>query len=318
LFIQAQSDFKERQAINAILAHVFQKELIGVERVPEGVSTRVYRVLFPHETFYLRILPEEQASFAPEIFVLSQLRQKQVKVPEVLYFEHRHEILQRSIMLTTEVKGQSISQSRFLTRTELEQITEEAGRDLAIINALPVEGFGWVKREQAEVISLRAECPDQRGFALEFWEADLAYLAQHVLSATERTRLAAILVQYDEGLDDTQAYLAHGDFDTTHIFQDQGQYTGIIDFGEIRGANRYYDLAHFHVRDGEALPLPLLPALIRGYKQITHLPTEADQHMRFMSLLINVRTLARALQKRPSDHYTQHQLVVLREDLAVF
>lgn len=45
-----------------------------------------------------------------------------------------------------------------------------------------------------------------------------------------------------------QGYLAHGDFDTTHIYQDNGRYTGIIDFGEIRGADRWYDLGYFHMR----------------------------------------------------------------------
>ena len=36
-----------------------------------------------------------------------------------------------------------------------------------------------------------------------------------------------------------QAYLAHGDFDATHIWlDDQGRYAGIIDFGEMRGAGR--------------------------------------------------------------------------------
>jgi hypothetical protein len=32
--------------------------------------------------------------------------------------------------------------------------------------------------------------------------------------------------------------------------------------------------------------------------------------------LINVRALARRLQKRPANRYTQHLLEVLREDLA--
>lgn len=33
------------------------------------------------------------------------LRAKQVKVPDVLYFEHLNEELGRSIMLTSEIKG---------------------------------------------------------------------------------------------------------------------------------------------------------------------------------------------------------------------
>ncbi len=221
-------------------------------------------------------------------------------------------------MVVAEIKGKPVSQSASLSQSRLESITEEAGQDLAAIHTLLVEGFGWVKRDQAEVVSLQAEWPDQRGFALEFWEADLAYLAQQGLSSLEIARLADIITRYDLWLDEPQSFLAHGDLDTTHIFQDEGRYTGIIDFGEIRGASHWYDLGHFHLRDGEALPFLLLPALIRGYEQITPLPTDAEQRIRFMSLLINVRALARALQKRPADRYTQHQLGVLHKDLANF
>jgi len=110
--------------------------------------------------------------------------------------------------------------------------------------------------------------------------------------------------------------LAHGDFDASHIYQEDGKYTGIIDFGEIRGASHWYDLGHFHVRDGEALSYRGLPGLIRGYEESISLPPDYEQHIRFTSILINVRALARSLQKRPANRYTQHQLQVLREDLA--
>src|ERR1700692_3992880 len=81
------------QLIESILKAVFPTKPTRLERVPEGVSTYVYRIVFPRETFYLRILPEENASFAPEVLVHRQLRQIQVKVPEVLHFEHCNELL---------------------------------------------------------------------------------------------------------------------------------------------------------------------------------------------------------------------------------
>ena len=96
-----------------------------------------------------------------------------------------------------------------------------------------------------------------------------------------------------------------------------GRYTGIIDFGEIRGADRRYDLGHFHMRDGELLPFELLPALVCGYRETVSLPLDYEQHIRFTGLLINVRTLARSLQKRPPGCHTKHQLAVLREDVVM-
>ena len=55
---------------------------------------------------------------------------------------------------------------------------------------------------------------------------------------------------------------------------------------------------------------------MRGYGAIAPLPLDYEQRIRFTSVLINVRALARSLQKRPADRYTQHQLEVLRKDLA--
>jgi aminoglycoside phosphotransferase (APT) family kinase protein len=305
----------EAQHINEVLKEIFPGDPARVERVTEGNSTDVYRITFPHETFYLRVLPEEGDSFAPEVTVHTQLRHMQIKVPEVIHFEHYNELLQRSVMVTAEIKGRSLSQSPRLSQEELEQILREAGGDLARMNDVLVEGFGWVRRDSSETRRLRAEWPTHRAFALECWEADLAYLAEQVLQRSEVALLERVLSRYDSWLDTKQGYLAHGDFDTTHIYQDNGRYTGIIDFGEIRGADRWYDLGHFHMCDGELFPFQFLPALVYGYGEMVSLPLAYEQHIRFAGLLITVRTLARSLQKRPANRHTRHQLEVLREDL---
>jgi aminoglycoside phosphotransferase (APT) family kinase protein len=303
------------QHIQEVLKRIFPQGPAKVERVKEGVSTYVYRLIFPHETFYLRVLPEEGASFSPEVTVHTQLRKMQVKVAEVIYFEHNNELLQRSVMVTTEIQGQSMSQSSTLSQEEMEGILREAGRDLACMNTVRVEGFGWVRRDSSETRHLRAEWPEYRTFALEYWEADLVYLAKHVLQHSEVALLERVFTRYNSWLDSEQGYLAHGDFDTTQIYQKNGRYTGIIDFGEIRGADRWYDLGHFHMRDGHLLPFQLLPALVYGYREQVSLPSAYERHIRYTGLLINVRALTHSLQKRPPNRSTQHQLDVLREDL---
>ncbi len=305
------------QHILEVVKRIFPQDPVRVEWVTEGVSTYVYRITFPHETFYLRVLPEEGASFSPEVTVHTQLRQMQIKVPEVIHFEHYNEMLQRSIMVTAEIKGQSISKSSTLSLEEMEEILREAGRDLACLNSVLVEDFGWVRRDSPETGHLRAEWPAHRAFTLEYWGADVAYLAEHVLQRSEVALLERVLSRHDSWLGSEQGYLAHGDFDTTQIYQENGHYTGIIDFGEIRGADRWYDLGHFHMRDGELLPFQLLPALVSGYREMVSLPLAYEQHIRFTGLLINVRTLARSLQKHPPGRHTKHQLEVLREDLVM-
>jgi hypothetical protein len=196
-----------------------------------------------------------------------------VKVPQVLHFEACYEPLQRSIMVVDEVPGQPVSASAQLGPPALHAILLEAGQDLAHLNEVPMEGFGWVIRhvppsapmapfasatattsDAEAIIRVCAPLPTYRAFVLGQWEADLTFLAATALSSQEVTLLERIVARYDAWLELEQSRLAHGDFDTTAIYQAQGRYTGIIDFGEICGSSRWYDLAHFQMRDGEYLP----------------------------------------------------------------
>jgi Ser/Thr protein kinase RdoA (MazF antagonist) len=305
------------ERIQTVVGRIFPSIPTHIERVTEGVSTYVYRITSHNEIFYLRILPEEGASFAPEAAVHARLRQMQVRAPEVIYVEPYNDLFQRSIMVTTEIPGRSIGQSQEVGGEALAEIVREVGRDLARINSLTVEGFGWVKRDTPATEVLQAEWPTYREFADEYWEADLAYLANHVLSAAEVAQLERVRASYDSWLDLEQGCLVHGDFDTSHIYQEHGRYSGIIDFGEIRGANRWYDLAQFYMRNREQLPRSLESALMYGYGEIVSLPTDYEQRIHFTGLLTNVRALARSLQKRPPNHFSRYQLKMLRENLAL-
>lgn len=59
--------------LDPLLMRVFPAGPTHVERVAEGVSTWVYRIRYRDSTFYLRVLPEAGASFAPEVAVHTAL-----------------------------------------------------------------------------------------------------------------------------------------------------------------------------------------------------------------------------------------------------
>jgi aminoglycoside phosphotransferase (APT) family kinase protein len=306
----------ERALLTPLLRRVFPSGVSQVARVAEGVSTRVYRVAAQEETFYLRILPEADASFGPEVVAHERVRQLGVRAPEVIAYEPRYQPLQRSIMIVREIPGLPLSQSTSLDPGALSAVMEAAGSDLARINSVGVDGFGWIRRD-AETPGLRAPLPTHRTFALDGWESDVAYLADTTaLLPADIILLEQARSRYDAWLDNAESRLAHGDFDTTAIYQRDGVYAGIIDFGELRGASRWYDLAHFHMRDGEYLTTTLLPPLMRGYAQVVGLPQDALPRVRFASLFINLHALSRSLRKRLPNRFTRHQVERLRADLA--
>src|SRR5216683_6034773 len=178
--------------IEALVAQVFPCTVHSrVERAEEGVSTYVYRLYRGNEVFYLRVLPEVNASFAPEVYVHEMLRAKDVKVPEVVYFEHYNEVVQRSVMVTTAIKGKHIGHYHV---NEVPRSTlVEAGRDLAVINSVPVRHFGWIKRDSSKVTALEAELPTYRAFVFEQLEEDLAFLGRLVLSTGEIKAIREII-----------------------------------------------------------------------------------------------------------------------------
>jgi hypothetical protein len=295
-----QSNTIDIRSIEALIARVFPRTIpLHLERVEEGVSTYVYKIYRGNEVFYLRILPEANESFAPEVRVHELLRTKNVKVPKVVYFEHYNESLQRSVMVTGEIKGKHIG--CYPANEIPRSILVEAGRDLAVINSISVQGFGWIKRDSSKVTALEAELPTYRAFIFEHLEEDLAFLGERVLNTGEIEAIREIIDCSDAWLDVEQAWLAHGDFDATHIYQEHGRYTGIIDFGEIRGGDPFYDLGHFQMYDGETLSTRMLPYLLKDYREVVQLPQDYEQRIHFSSLLIAIRTLARSMKKRSID-----------------
>jgi aminoglycoside phosphotransferase (APT) family kinase protein len=307
-------------AIRAVVHTVFGSQVpIAVEPVGDGISTVVYRLGRGQEIFYLRVLPDTGDSFASEAHVHTLLRRRGVHVPEVIYLEDCHALLQRSVMITAEIRGRHAG--HLPPGAAASTVVREAGRELAILNSIPVEGFGWIRRDSGAVSRLEAELPSNRAFLLGDLEPSLQSLTGTVLKAWEVSYIRDLLRLRSSWLDAGQGHLAHGDFDLTHIYQDDGRYTGIIDFGEIRGAGSYYDLGHFRLHDGESASYQALPSLLAGYGEVAPLPPGVEQRIAFLSLLIGIRLLARAVQglmRQPlSAHAKTHALASIQRDLVL-
>ena len=283
-----------------------------VERTAAGVSTPIYRVRRGGTTLYLRLAETAEDSLGPEVLVHRCLRARGVLVPEVVHFEPFHEALNRSVMITTEIPGTPLTEAP--RGIDLRPILIAAGRDLAQVAALEVAGFGWIRRDEPAATHLTAELPTLRDFVLTDLGVHLA-VARRFLTAQE-IRAVEIAIDRDTGwLDVAAGRLAHGDLDATHIYQRDGRYTGIIDFGEIRGADTLYDLGHVALHDGERLTTPLLPDLVAGFGGVIALPEDHAARIRRWSIIIGVRALARVAD-RPAERYRDHLVRAIRAALA--
>jgi aminoglycoside phosphotransferase (APT) family kinase protein len=289
----------DKAATDTLLHRVFGSFApVTYQRTPEGVSTQVYRIRRGSEVYYLRIAEEADENLEAEAELHRRLRSLGVKVADIVHVEPFNADIGRSTMITTEIPG--VSAAEVSEPAIAAAIVEQAGADLAMINRIPVDGFGFVRRRDRRW-PLQAEFPQYESFLASFlprpWPGPLAFLFDHAdltviedLIEHERTRLL------------TSAVLSHGDFDLTPIFCAGDRYTGLIDFGEIRGTEALFDLGHFHLHDQETNPAILLPALLRGYQRVQTLPTGHQEDIRRSAILLGLRQLCRWLG--PPRHYS--------------
>ena len=288
--------------LEALLRRAFgPTTTISYQRTPDGVSTQVYRLNRGAEVFYLRIAEEPQETLAVDAELLRQLRRLGVRVPDPVYLERLAPVITRSVLITTEMPGQPLAQAS--SPIAAASVARAAGRDLAILNQVAVEGFGWIRRDGPEW-PLTAELQAYSEFVTSYLPNDWPGALRSLFPATELDSIGRMITT------EKQRYLlhgqlSHGDFDVTPIFQQHGVYTGLIDFGEIRGTEPFFDLGHFYLHEGETLPVPLLDHLLQGYREVVRLPSDYMEQIRCSAILLGLRQLCRwisAEQRVPLDH----------------
>lgn len=278
-----------------IVDEKYLENINNIERVTKGRSTYEYRVATNSGTYYMRFLPEDM-SFAAEVLVHDTLRASGVRVPHVLGFEHKNENTGLSVMLVDEIPGISIEDGR--PQANLRDILREAGQQLACIHSISVDGFGWIDRSSYD--KLKGEKHSFEEYFIEFLNNDLEILCQYPFTDEERTRITELMLTAKQILNVQNPVLVHGDFDISHIFHSSGRYSGIIDFGEIRGSNRLFDLATFVGFYQDRL---MYSYLLEGYCETIHLTDEDLYAVELMALFIILRFLGKKVNANSREHW---------------
>jgi aminoglycoside phosphotransferase (APT) family kinase protein len=274
--------------VRAIVNRLFSDERhIPFERTSSGQSTQVYRLHSDHQQFFLRFGEDPNDTFAPEAWVHDRLETLGARVPHVVHVEDVANEIDRSIMLTTSIPGEALERDE--PRHKLDDgrwanVFRVAGRDLAQVNSISVDGFGFVQRERPWSGTLTAPRSTFDAWVLSTM-GDCATLEQHFtgyeLLALDEHRERVSLEQVMR-----HASLAHGDFDTSHIFASDDRYAGVIDFGEMRGADRWYDLADFLLRSGGRWESPSVTSVVRGYAEIYSLGRDDLEQIRSRAITL--------------------------------
>jgi aminoglycoside phosphotransferase (APT) family kinase protein len=229
--------------------------------------------------------------------LFERLSELGVMAPRPIHVEPFDVDIGRSVLVMTAVPGVPLSTCR--DPSEAKPVAVEAGRQLAILNTIVVDGFGWVVREPRPDRGLHAEHDTYAAF-VPFT------LPDGVLTDMAHQRLQT-LIDFEQHREMRVAHLAHGDFDTTPIFHSGQRFTGFIDFGELRGTEPSFDLGHFLLHDEESVPFPLFDDLLSGYSDVASPPSSDDIHR--SAVLLGARQLSRWLIR---GGITSHPIVAAR------
>ena len=288
--------------VRALVRRWFPDVPFTIERVDSGVSTPVYRVTFGDRDAFLRLGEEPGERRDAEVRVHELLHEAGVAVPRVLRWEREPPELDRSAALTSRLPGRPIKEFD-LIGDDLEPVMRAAGRDLARINAIPVRGYGWVDQVRGVDRHLVAEHPTRAAWIAEYLAATRTVIGSGLLDATARSCLTDAMTAWAAIPERPWSALAHGDVDERdHIFADATTYIGIIDFGEIRGADPLYDLGQALVNVDDAARHNRFVALVDGYREIAALPDDWRAEVRLQAIAIATRALAIQLGRPPNAY----------------
>ena len=247
---------------------------VELEPMKSGVSTYVYRVRHNNQLYYLRVLPED-ASFAAEAKAHEIMLEYGVNVPKPIYFEHKNILLSKSLMLTSNIPGHCIGKGD----TNNADILLNAGKQLALINNIRVDGFSWINRNNFN--ELTGEKHTFKEYYYNKLYADIDSLQNY---GFDTDNIKKIMDKAYPMLEIKDAFLVHGDFDHSHIFHYDGLYSGIIDFGEIRGSHYLYDLGHFKLHED----FDSFKHLAEGYNDVHKLAAEDYIKIDYLALFVGL------------------------------
>jgi len=297
--------------ILAVLHRWYPGDTFAVTPASGGVSTPVFRLEAHGQTHFIRLGEDPGDRRIGEITAHRHLRALGLPVPCVLNYEDDPPELDRSIALTSRIPGVPLLELSGAASTE--DIGALAGETLASINSIPVRGYGWVTGVMDDG-TLLAEHPDRAAWAAGYVHAADRIVAAGIFSSDLAAQLRSAIETWAHLPETAPAALAHGDFDSTHIYVDPetGKFTGIIDFGEIRGADRLYDLGHLLLHDGEAGRPRIWPHVLAGYSRVNPLPDDVIGRVRLQALAIGTRALEIQIA-RPVSRYREWLASRLRD-----
>lgn len=291
-FEQTSSTQEQEQNLIPNLPERYQEYFI--EPAIEGVSTNVYKMTLGNSTKYLRIKRHEEGISA-ELLAHNSMEEHGVLVPHIEFTSSGNKNTP-AYMIVSEIPGNSIKNNwGKITEKEKENILNKAGKDIARFQEVPVSGFGVIDQYTPDIQKLHGVLDSYHNFICIDFKTSISTIEEYSTISPEYIELLKkVYINFQQLLDipENQMVLAHGDLGLSHIYCEDGEYTGIIDFGDIAAASKFHDLAHIYLYGHDGFEY-----IKNGYSSVNDLPDNHMQHIEFEGLLIAIQKLYKRIDR---------------------
>lgn len=261
-------------------------------KIQAGYDSEVYFVNTPDGKRYIvKIKREGRISYAQEAWAMEQARSQGVPVADVLLLDSMEIDGQPTdVMVQSVVAGGPLQARRGeISQEQFADVLREAGKLLRKIHQTPVSGA--YRRNDDGTWSF----PDWKALMRSMIDGRREEMELSIQGGIPREHVEDILARserVDERVTSLSLVLNHGDFMPEHIYVgDDLKITGIIDFGDCKGAVAIHDFA-FITLIGPKIPLaPILEGY--GDERLTGM----EDAIRDYAMLLGLGHLAHNVKK---------------------
>jgi aminoglycoside phosphotransferase (APT) family kinase protein len=306
-----------QEEIAGLLREATGHELNKIQQIIKGYDSEVYLLITDEgKRTIIRIHRHGDVAFTDEAWAMEQYRAAGVPVPQVLVIDEAELGGEMSeFMILEEVVGNTFADMRTAgISMEMErEIARKMGALLHKAHSITVDGFyrrnadgGWdfgtFKELMVSVLHDRT--------------TEIPLMKQAGLKDGEISRIIDSLNKYREKFDCLHPVLCHGDFLPEHIFVQDEEIEGVIDFGMFEGNDPIHDLAFIYF---EAPGLPF-DTIIEGYFGDEQIPDGFDLQLRLHALMLAAGHLTHHTKSQMLEeaHHNFQQVKRLLRELEVF
>ena len=182
-----------------------------------------------------------------EAWAYQRVRELGAPAPRVLATDLGQETYPRNFIIFEKVPGIPLANTR-VTGEERNRLVREAGWAIRAVHEIGVPGFGSL--EEATYLRnarVQGEYDSWTEFLTEVLDLVIpTFRAGGVVDEKGENRINGVVADHADYYElGPVGHLLHGRFDPAHVLVDQGELTGVIDFGDRRSGDPAWDLGGF-------------------------------------------------------------------------